>query len=199
MTQWAMEHGVTIVATFIDTVSGSTPTEIRPGWTAALDALRHANAGVFLVAKRDRIGRDSLHVALAGRAVTMAGATLTSADGSGNGASAADALMRTVLDAVSQYELSCIRTRTREALAAKRAQGNWAPPVAPYGLRREAGRLVPDDHELRVLEAARGHRAAGLSLAATCVALEEQALFNRAGRRFARETLCVLLRRPVAA
>ena len=141
MTQWANAHGVTIFATYLDTVSGSTPTEIRPGWTAALDAARAQGAGLFLVAKRDRIGRDSLHVALAGRAVAMAGATLTSADGSGNGDTAADALMRTVLDAVSQYELSCIRTRTREALAAKRRQGAWCPPVAPYGYARSDGAL----------------------------------------------------------
>lgn len=199
MTRWAAEHGVELLVVFMDTVSGSTPTESRAGWASALEATRALGAGIFLVAKRDRIGRDAINVGLAGRAVMNAGGNLTSADGAGNGNSAADAFMRSILDAAAQYELACIRTRTRDALAVKRARGEWSTPIAPYGFRAEGRALVADAGEQSILVAARAHREAGLSLQAICNVLTVAGMLNRKGKPFARETMWAMLRRDAVS
>jgi DNA invertase Pin-like site-specific DNA recombinase len=53
---WCERHGARLCATFEDIgVSGGTPLEKRTGLNVALDALAEHGAGVFLVAKRDRL------------------------------------------------------------------------------------------------------------------------------------------------
>lgn len=68
------------------------------GLVAALAELRAVDAGLFLVAKRDRLARDVVVAALIERDVAAAGARVAAADGAGNGATPSDALMRGMLD-----------------------------------------------------------------------------------------------------
>jgi hypothetical protein len=68
---------------------------------------------------------------------------------------------------------------TREALAAKRARGEATGGDAPFGTRKEAGRLVRDEAEQAIIAAARECRATGLSLRQIAARLEERGLMAR--------------------
>jgi DNA invertase Pin-like site-specific DNA recombinase len=183
---WAQREGVELVAELSDEgVSGSADLEARPGLVEALAALRAHRAGVLVVAKRDRLARDVYVAATIDRAVEASGARVVCADGIGNGDTASDAFMRTMIDAIAQYERALIRARTRAALAAKRARGERAGEV-PYGYDADAdGRLVENPAEQGVLVVVRERRAAGLSLRAIVGELEARGLVSRAGRPFA--------------
>lgn len=176
-------HGIRLADVFVDATSGATPLDQRPGFTAALAALRTHGAGLLLIAKRDRLARDIVVAALAERAVAAAGAQIASADGAGNGTSDADAFMRGVLDAASAYERALIRSRTRAALAAKAARGERTGGV-PYGFRDEGGRLVEEPGERLVIERVRALRAEELSYARIARQLAADGHKPRSGQRW---------------
>lgn len=128
--RWAATNGVQIVAWHVDQgISGGKPVEDRPGLAAALEALTIHGAGVLIVAKRDRLARDVVIAATIERLAERAGARVVSADGVGDGDSPESALMRTLVDAFAAYERSIIRTRTRMALAHKKAVGELVGKV----------------------------------------------------------------------
>lgn len=163
---WAGGAGVTVVAWHEDLgVSGGADLEKRPGLLAALDAVREHGAGVLVVAKRDRLARDVLVAAMVDRLVARQGASIVAADGTGNGDGPEAALMRTLIDAFAQYERAVIGTRTRAALAVKKARGERVGGI-PYGYRNEGGVLVEELEEQAVIARARELRAEGLSLRA---------------------------------
>lgn len=199
ITAWAARSKVTVVAWHTDQgVSGSTELEARPGLLAALRDLTAQNAGWLAVAKRDRLARDTAIASLAEREVSRAGARVASADGSGNGDGAADALQRHLSDAVAAYELAMIRARTKAALKAKRARGERAGNV-PWGYRADAsGRLHEHPDEMAVLSRARALRAQGMGLVKIGEVLASEGHTNRRGRPFDAATISRWVRPPTA-
>jgi DNA invertase Pin-like site-specific DNA recombinase len=172
---WAKANGVTVVAWCEDRgISGAADMADRPGLIAAIGELRAAGAGVVVVAKRDRLARDTLVAGLIERAVKDCGAIVVSADGVGNGEDAASMFMKAILDAAAQYERALIRGRIRAALAVKAARGERVGAVA-YGYRlADDGRtLVPHAGEQEVIRIARELRATGMSLRDIAAAIDE--------------------------
>lgn len=114
--------GLTVAATFTDAgVSGGLPLEQRPALLAAMDAL--SKGDTLVVAKRDRLGRDVLNVALIERLAARKGARIVSAAGEGSEDDGPTSiLMRQIIDSFAQYERALIRARTKAALSAKRAR-----------------------------------------------------------------------------
>jgi DNA invertase Pin-like site-specific DNA recombinase len=160
---FAKRAGLTITAWYEDAgVSGAASIESRPGLMAALAQLRRG--AVLLVAKRDRIARDTLTALTIERTVARLKASIMSADGVGNGDGAADAFMRSIMDAAAAFERGLIRQRTRAALGAKRLAGERTGEV-PFGWNLgDDGRLVENAAEQKVLANIRDCRAAGMSL-----------------------------------
>ena len=74
---WCIDHGVRSVS----------PMAERPALRAALAALRQHAAGVFVVARRDRIARDVVLAASITGAVALEGARVVSVSGEGMGVS----------------------------------------------------------------------------------------------------------------
>src|SRR5688500_18124406 len=151
--RWCRERTVTLASVHEDRVSGASEGTDRPGLVAALAAVRERRAGVLLVAKRDRIGRDMIVVAAIERAAERLGATVAAVDVADVDGTAGLVLRRT-LDLVSEVERRMIGERTKAALAAKRARGE---PVShpPLGARVRNGRLVAHAGERAALERAR--------------------------------------------
>ncbi len=138
----AARLGVPLAAACVDAgVSGGLPLEQRPALIAALDQLQPGD--VLVVAKRDRLGRSVLNVALIERLVSRKGARVVSCAGEGSDDDGPTSLlMRQIIDAFSQYERELIRHRTRAAMAAKRRRGEWlghcpctAPRAVPMAAR----------------------------------------------------------------
>ena len=182
ISEWARAAGVTISEWCIDAgVSGASDIADRPALGAALVALRKHNAGLFVVAKRDRIARDVGVAASVERAAKTCGALVVSAAGEGNGDSPADEFMRGVIDLASQYERALIRSRTKAALRAKLAKGECIGQV-PYGFYREGDRLIPIASEQATI--ARSQCIIG-SLRAVAKQRASEGRVSRTGKPFA--------------
>jgi DNA invertase Pin-like site-specific DNA recombinase len=185
--RWAESRGVRVVAMFEDHgISGGAPAEKRPGLLAALAALRENGAGLLVAAKRDRIARDTVIAAMVEQAAGRAGATLTTADGSSDGAGPEGQLMRGIVDVFAAYERGVIKSRTRAALAVKRSRGERTGQV-PYGyaLAADSVRLEENAAEQAIIGQIRTMRAAGLSLRAVTAECQRRGLLSRAARPFA--------------
>jgi DNA invertase Pin-like site-specific DNA recombinase len=184
---WARREGVEVVAWHVDHgVSGGSELDARQGLVGALGELRASKAGVLVVAKRDRLARDSGIAIAIERAVEASGARVVNAEGAGNGDGPADTFMRRMLDAAAEYERALIRARTKAALAAKRAKGERAGEVPfGYSLAADGRTLESDAGEQAVIAAARELRAEGRALRAVVAALAERGMVSRAGKPLA--------------
>ena len=181
---WAAREGVQVASWHVDDgVCSVTPIAERPGLVAALAALREYGAGVLVVAKRDRIARDVVLTAMVERAAQAAGAAMVSAAGEGNGTTPSDQFMRTVIDGAAQYERALIRSRTKAALAVKKARGECVGQV-PYGFVRDGDLLVPVPAEQLVITRARELAASGLSLRSVARELASEGRGSRTGATF---------------
>jgi DNA invertase Pin-like site-specific DNA recombinase len=184
---WAAREGVEVVAWHFDKgVSGGTDLAERPALVAAIGELRAAGAGVFVIAKRDRLARDTLVAGLIGRAVEECGAVVVSADGVGNGEDPASQFMRSILDAAAQYERALIRSRIRAALAVKASRSERVGAVS-YGfeLGADGKTLVSHAGEQEVIRIARELRTTGMSLRDIAAELSTRGMLARNGGAFA--------------
>lgn len=173
-------------------VSGSVSIEGRPGLLAAVGELRRGD--VLLVAKRDRLGRDVVAVALLERLVARKGARIVSAAGEGTADDdPGSILMRRLLDAFAEHERLLIGARTKAALRAKRARGERAGNV-PWGFRAlEDGRLVEEPREVEVARLAAELRRDGLTVSEVEVALRDRGVRGRNGLPLGRSRVGVLV------
>lgn len=181
VTTAAARHGLPLGATFTDAgISGSAGLEDRPGLFAALGALRRGDA--LIVAKRDRLGRDMIAVAMIERLITRKGARVLSAAGEGTeGDDAGSLLQRRILDAFSEYERLIIGQRTKAALTAKKARGERVGNIA-FGFQLAAGgTLTEHADEQQVLTRIHACRTAGYTLREIAEALNRQGLRTRRG------------------
>lgn len=182
--RWAVARGVTVAAWHCDHgVSGAAPLDERPAMLAALADLGAHGAGLLVVAKRDRLARDTMVAAMVERMAGAAGATVASAAGEGEGTGPEALLMRRMVDAFAEYERALIAARTRAALAVKRSRGERVGAV-PLGKRlADDGRaLVVDADESRAVELVRELRAGGLTLRAIAAELDRRGLRTRTGK-----------------
>ena len=101
---WCKQNDEHLGEVFSDPgISGSAGIDKRPGLMSALEAL--GKGDVLLVAKRDRLGRDPLIVAMIEAAVERSGARVVSAAGEGTDSDdPSQVLMRRIIDAFAEYD-----------------------------------------------------------------------------------------------
>ena len=204
--QWCAREGREFVGPFLDEgISGAAPLDKRPG---LLDALGQLGAGdVLLVAKRDRLGRDPLVVAMIEAGAARKGARVVSAAGEGtDNDDPTNVLMRRIVDAFAEYERLVIKARTKAALGAKRRRGErtGAVPlgyvVTDDGRRSKKGRplaLAEVPAELAALATIRGLRAEGLGPRAIAREMTARKVPTKTGRRvWSESTVRGILARP---
>lgn len=167
-------------------VSGGAPLERRPALQDALAALRHGDTLVSY--RRDRLSRDPLVAMVVERAVARAGAVLVTLDTGGATGPERDLLHR-MLDGVAEYERSVLRSRTKAALAARRARGLRTGGV-PYGYKVGAdNRLLPEPTEQQVIAHVKALSDTGLSLRGISGELAQRGLMSRTGRPFSAQSI----------
>ncbi len=185
-TRYAETHDEVLADVFSDEgVSGAASLDKRP---ALLEALAVLDKGdVLLVAKRDRLGRDPLVVAMIEAAVKRKGARIVSAAGEGTEADdPTSILMRRIVDAFGEYERLVIGARTKAALQAKKTRNERTGSV-PYGksLADDGVTLLDNPAEQAVIAEARQLHDAGMSLRKIASSLEEKGFMARNGKPFA--------------
>lgn len=197
--RWAAAKGITIASWHVDQgVSGGAELDKRPGLLAALDALEENQAGLLVVAKRDRLARDVVLAAMIESLAAKVGAKVVSAAGEG-GDDADDPssmLMRRIVDAFAEYERALIRSRTRAALGVKKKRGERVGNV-PFGFRlaQDGRNLEVDEREQGVMTRARELRAAGTSVRGIVSKLAGEGLVGRSGRPLCKAAVENVLRR----
>jgi DNA invertase Pin-like site-specific DNA recombinase len=199
LVRWCRAHQIELVDVHQDLgVSGGAPLDKRPGLLGALDAMKRQDAGVLLVAKRDRLARDVVVAAMVERLVERGGGRVQAADGTGNGDTPEAALLRGVVDVFAAYERQLIKARTKAGLAVKKSRAERVGQV-PYGYRLAEDRhhLEPDPVEQKVIATILSLRAQGRSGRQIVDAL--QAVGARArGGRWHRTTISRILQRHTA-
>jgi DNA invertase Pin-like site-specific DNA recombinase len=193
LTAAAARHHLELGDVFTDAgLSGALELADRPGLFAAVNALKRGD--VLLVAKRDRLGRDVVAVAMLERLVARKGARILSAAGEGTeGTDAASMLQRRILDAFGEYERLIIGQRTKAALKAKRDRGERAGNV-PFGYTLNANGRTLDANadEQRVIELLRELKAAGYTLRAIADELNRQGFTTRRGTAWRHQYVAAL-------
>ena len=189
----AQRHGLPLAETFTDAgLSGDLELEDRPGLFAAIGALRRGD--VLFVAKRDRLGRDPIAVAMIERAIAKRGARVLSAAGEGTeGNDAGAVLQRRMFDAFAEYERALIAARTKAALKALKARGLRAGNIVfGYQLGPD-GALIEQPDEQAALAIVRDCRAAGYTLRAIADELNRQGITTRRGGQWRHQYVAALL------
>ena len=203
---WADRAGCPIVGPFEDDVTGAAPLDRRAGLLDALAALGRGD--VLIVAKRDRLGRDPIVVAMIESAAARKGGRVVSAAGEGTGDDEpGSVLMRRMIDAFAEYERLIIKARTRAALAAKRRRGERTGKV-PFGMnlvddgrRSRKGNLpvalVIDPAETAIVTEVKALAAAGMSLRKIASTLDARGVRPKSGgSSWSHTSVRVLVRRP---
>jgi len=152
----------------------------RVGLQEALKELKKGD--IFLVSKRDRLGRDPFIMAMIERIIKKKKATFVCADGSMEDTSPNGMLLRHMIDGFAKYEALMISTRTKAALAAKKAKGERVGRV-PYGQRLDSnGTLESCPEEAKILKVMYTYRVHDkLSFRAIAERLNEEGHRNRDG------------------
>lgn len=136
----AAARGWDPVAVFTDAgVSGATPLRSRPAGAQAVDLARALGA-ILLVAKMDRVGRDSVDRISLIRSSADEGWRIESPDMGGIDATTPEGkMMHGVMASFAEYEREVTRARTRAALRAKLRRGERVgrlPEVDPAAVDR---------------------------------------------------------------
>lgn len=165
-----------------EAISGSTGLDKRPALLGAISDL--GKGDVLLVAKRDRLGRDPIKVAMIESAIARKGARVISTAGEGTeGDDPSDILMRRMIDAFAEYERLIIGSRTKAALNAKRSRKEkLGGDTAPFGYDvGHDGLLVENTYEQRALSMIRDLREQGHSLRSICAHLKDNGYRTKRG------------------
>ena len=193
--KWSKANGITLVAVYEEAVSGGADLADRDQLMAAIDTMNDHEAGVLLVAKRDRLARDSMLAAMIERLVERAGGKVVSADGVGNGTGPEAQLMRGIIDLFAQYERALIRTRTTAAMAVKKDRGERVGGI-PFGFAvgNDGKTLVHHPKEQEVISVITGLRATGLTLKGIVEKLNDDGVAARGTKWYVTSVVNVLNR-----
>ena len=160
-------------------ICGALSLEKRPGILNAINAL--GKGDILTVAKRDRLGRDPLIVAMIESAIARKGARIISAAGEGtDNDDPPSILMRRMIDAFAEYERLIIKARTKAALRVKKEKGERVGHI-PYGykLAQDGIHLEHHEQEQYILKQISRLRSKGLSIRETASIMNKKQLFNR--------------------
>jgi DNA invertase Pin-like site-specific DNA recombinase len=162
---------------------GAVPLEDRAGLSAALDTVLRTGAGVLVVARHDRLARDTLVALLIEQAFASAGARICFTDGA-NGQGDTDRFLRTMMHAVAEQNKRETVRRLRAGRDAKldRNPHAYVGGRPPFGYRSDPTHELVIDAEAAsivrdIFERARG----GASIRAIAAALNSD---QAGGRRW---------------
>jgi DNA invertase Pin-like site-specific DNA recombinase len=198
--QWAKREGVSLVAWYIEEVSGGAALDKRPVLLEALGAVAAHGAGLLVVQRLDRFSREPLTAALAEVELRRHGAMLACADGAGSGEDPTAELVRGILLSVARFEKAMIRARIKAALAVKKTRGELTG-AARYGFRVGADGKTLQEHpeEQAVLAQVRVLRASGLTVRGTLAEATARGLVGRTGKPFELRSIYTMVRDVPAA
>ena len=193
---WAKEHRHRLLDVFRDEgVSGSQ--EQREGLEEALSAVRFNGADGMVVSSLDRLARSLTLQEASLQQVWASGGSVFAVDTGEVMADDPDDPVRTfvrqILGAVSQLEAGMITRRLRRGREHKASEGGYAHGAPPYGFRAEAGQLVPDPEEQRIVLKMIEMRDTGSSLRDIAADLNDAGVPSKRGGQWHPQTVARVL------
>jgi len=134
----AARHGWEVVAEHVDAGESGARAD-RPALAEVMDLVESGAVEALIVYRLDRLARSTLHLLTLVQQLEAAEVRLVSTSESIDTRTAAGRMTLTVLGSVAELERETIRTRTREGVARRVAQGGWVSSTPPFGYR-----AVPD-------------------------------------------------------
>lgn len=133
----AAHRGITLVGEFADQRSGKDDPFRREGLRAALEALQRGEADVLMVAKLDRVSRDTYHLLGLLNLAQQQGWELVALDLGTSTKTPEGRLQATIMAALAEYERIRIGQRISDALQqrARRGLHNGRPSTLTPDLR----------------------------------------------------------------
>jgi putative DNA-invertase from lambdoid prophage Rac len=129
---WSAHNAIPVTRIYQDLgVSGATPADERHGLSAALLAVETQEADFLVVSARDRLSRDMLQTMLIERHLSGLAKpcrVVTAVEDPQGSATPETVMLSQIVDSFAQYELSKIRSRTKEGVRKAREQGRVAGP-----------------------------------------------------------------------
>lgn len=152
ITEYAKKFNIIDPVIFRDEgLSGALSLDKRQGMLEAIAAL--TKGSMLVVAKRDRLGRDPMVLAMIESAVKRKGARIISVAGEGTESDdPSSILMRRLVDAFGEYERLIIGARTKVALKAKKEKNQRVGHI-PFGkkLSLDGIHLEPNIFEIKTV------------------------------------------------
>ena len=183
--QWAEKQGLVIDTVFSEEgVSGSTSLEKRPVLAEVISYLKKGD--ILLISRRDRLGRDLMHVTMIEAAINRKKAKVISvAEEGASGEDPSSILMKNMLDVLSQYERNTIRARTKAAMQAKKRKNERVGHI-PFGFRLsdDGVHLEECPEEISILIQIKELMKQGLSTRKIAVEMNNRQAFNRGMARW---------------
>ena len=181
--EYAKKFNVATYDIFCDAgLSGALKLDKRPGMLEAISSL--TKNSVLVVAKRDRLGRDPLVVAMIESAVKRKGAKIISVAGEGTESDdPSSILMRRLVDAFGEYERLVIGARTKSALKAKKVKGERVGHI-PFGnkLAKNGIHLEENKSEIQTINIMIKFRSQNMSVRKIAKNLNNQLILNRGAK-----------------
>lgn len=196
----AKQMSVNVADFYLDeAVGGAASVDKRLGLMNAIEALRTGD--VLIVAKRDRLARDTMLSCWLEKEVQKRGARIISAAGEGTESDEPTAiLMRRIVDAFAEYERQVIRARTKAALQAKRKRGEKTGGTLEYGfnLAADGKTLLKNNREQKNIALIVKLRKSGKTLQAISDELHKRSIKSKTNKRWQCQSISNIYKRAVA-
>jgi DNA invertase Pin-like site-specific DNA recombinase len=191
--EYAVLNGLELVNTFEDALSGARGEEARPGFKAALDAIRSGEASAFIVTDADRFSRDSDNAGHARVEIKRAGGRVVVISEAHAGVE-----IVAVRQLLAVLEREKIRARMRTWSAARQAKG-LPMGRAPYGSTFDPdGHLRPDPATAATVARILSMKDQGATLRAIAAALNADHVPGPTGKPWNLMTVSNLVKRHLA-
>lgn len=174
----------------------SAATMDRPGLRLALDSMEAGKAEALVVVRLDRLTRSVRDLGELVERYFGARFRLLSLSDPVDTSTATGRMVLNVLTSVAQWERESHAEATREAMAYKKAKGEFTGGnSAPYGYTVENGKLVPNDAEQAIIARAKQLQSEGLSGRAIGRQLDVEGLRPRLGGAWQNQSIMRMLQR----
>jgi len=179
--EYASRNGLKIVRWYEDVASGASQVNERKGLSSLINELEPETR--VLVANRSRVAREMMLSLWVEKEIKRVHCVLESCDGSGNGDSPTDALLRNILSSFADFERHQISDRTKRALQELKKTRKLGRPT--FGHRyNDLGELEPDPETyptyLRMMEL----RSEGLNYSQIQRMLNKEEHRSQTGKEF---------------
>jgi site-specific DNA recombinase len=154
----------------------------RAGLRSALSMLTSGRADALLVVKLDRLTRSVRDLGDLVERYFASRFSLLSMSDAIDTRTAAGRLVLNVLTSVAQWEREATGERTRDALAHKKAKGEFCGGQAPYGFSNENGVLIRNEAEQSVIATIKDFVRAGMSKNGIAHELNRAGIAPRSGK-----------------